>query len=356
MVKEMNKGMNKKTIYLSLICTICVIASIFFINNVTGSQNRPTQKNKTFNNSSAENELSIISMINHPHQNYDAILTDLDKISYKDLIEGLKTGKRNFVWELWGLRKSCSENANLDQCNSYLLEMVETNKNYSAAEKEKLKELFNSYFNYESSIRESGIEKSGAEFAEKYEFLRKKRMEFFSEPDAELVFGMEESQVEFMKASSDFISDNKNLTGIEKVKKYESLKREKLGPYYDAMVKREDPYQNYQLELDLMQEDLNILSANEQNQKIRSILEKHFGSEEAERMMKEAALENEARLEREKKIAEYELKEKKFISENKDLSSYERERKLSELRIAVLGDDAENYIMKKNIDSMLIQQ
>ena len=48
---------------------------------------------------------------------------------------------------------------------------------------------------------------------------------------------------------------NKDLSGEDKVRKYENLKKEKYGDYYDAMVGREDRYQNYQTELNLMNND-----------------------------------------------------------------------------------------------------
>jgi hypothetical protein len=93
-----------------------------------------------------------------------------------------------------------------------------------------------------------------------------------------------------------------------------------------------------------MQEDFTKISETEKNRYIRSILEKHFGAEEAERMLKEAKKEELLRLEHEKKLKEYEAKEKKFISDNPNLSQEELSRRLAELRAGILGEEPESEI------------
>lgn len=349
--------MKKKVIYISII--IALVAIVFY-----KGFNCSESDNSTFPSISQSNEentrdienkqldFNFISMMQYPQQDYQASINSANDNSFRDFMECLKTGKSNFVWEIWSLRDTCPENSSAEECNAHLIKMIETNIKFNAAEKEKLKKLFASYFSYENIIREIAFDKNNGPFGERYSELKKIRRDFFTDEDARLVFGMEESQVDFMEASADFSRQYNNLTGKEKIEKFESLKKEKLGPYYGAVVKREDAYHNAQIELNFMEEDFTYLSEEEKNRNIRTILEKHLGAAEFERMMDEAKKEEEIRSAKEEKINEYEAKERKLLSDNPHLSSDERERILTELRTNILGEEAENYTMKKNVDDL----
>jgi hypothetical protein len=287
--------MNKKIIIIS---GILLILLIILYKGLTNPQKQAPVKNVS--TSSSNDKFSLIQGALSPNQDYKSALNSFDSINYDEFMDGIRSGKRNFVWEIWALRKNCSKNSSLEDCNQNILEMIEKNNNYSSEAKEELKRIFTSYFRYENEIRNYGNLKSKKNFSKKYNALKMKRREFFTEDDARLVFGMEESQVDFIDASANFIKKNKKLTGTEKVLKYDTLKKEKYGAYYDAQIKREDRYQNYQTELDLMQSDLKNLPENGKAQKIRSILEKHFGKKEAERIFREAKKEEEIRLKNKK--------------------------------------------------------
>ncbi|MCB1190590.1 MAG: lipase [Leptospiraceae bacterium] len=346
--------MNKKIIIIFTLSFLLILLFLLYKGGTDSSKKvvkaNITEDGKPVSNF-RENEFPFMPMALYPHQEYESMLDSTDFINYDEFMEGIKTGKRNFVWEIWALREKCPADYTLDHCNHHILGIIE--QNYSSPIKEELKRIFTAYFKYELNIRETGIGKSQGEFTERYQDLKKIRREFFSDEDANLVFGMEEAQIEFMEAAANFAKESEKLTGAEKVKKYETLKKQIYGAYYDAMVEREDKYQNYQTELNFKEEDFKNLSETEKTQALRSIQEKHFGKEEVERMLAEAKKEEDLRLEQENKIKEYESKEKEFLSDNENLSPEERDKKLSELRESILGkEEAESYINRKNIENI----
>lgn len=346
--------MNKKLILL-LVLVALFIVSVFLIYTPKDTHQSETNLENNGNVPPTENyrddDFPMVPMALYPHKEYDSVIDNFDmNLDYNEFMDDIKSGKRNFVWEIWALRKKCPKNYTFDQCNNHILSVIE--KKFSSPEKEELKRIFSSYFKYEMEMREIGLEKPQGTFSERYAETKRKRREIFGEEDAKLVFGMEEAKIDFSEAASNFLKEgSKKLTGKEKVEKYNALKREIYGDYYDAMVSREDKFQNYQTEMNFMEEDFKNLSEEERTNRMRAIQIKHFGKEEVERMLAEAKKEEDLRLERENKIKSYETKEQEFLSQNKDLSSEEIEEKLKEIRVEMLGEEeAENYILKKNLE------
>ncbi|MCT8333432.1 lipase [Leptospira sp. 85282-16] len=264
---------------------------------------------------------------------------------YLELLEDLRTGKVNFVWEVWALRRKCKPEYTPDQCNATILAYIDSE--YESPDKEKVKDLFSSYFRYEEEYRK-WEQPTDLSFVELYEKIKSKRRDVLGDK-ADLVFGMEESQVSFLEGTQNFIKQSANLPAEQRVKQYEDLKRKTYGAYYDSLVSREDKYDHYQLEMSLRDKELSAITDPKEKEKYLNKIEtKYFGKERAASLSEERAKETKFF----ESIAKYESKEKEFLKENPNLSASEKEKKLKELRIQFLGseEEADAYIRRKNIE------
>lgn len=268
-----------------------------------------------------------------------------EKKGYLELIADLKSGKVNFTWEVWALRRNCPADYTPSQCDETIYKFLDTN--YSSPDKEKMKELFKAYFQYEDEARKMEFPKD-LSFQERYEILKQRRRNIVGEEKAELFFGMEEAQVAFIPAVKNFIDSTKNMNPDERVKKYEDLRKKTYGSYLDAVTSREDSFDHYQTEISLREKELAGLGAEEKEKKLASLQTKYFGKDGAERIAqanKELAAQN-------KKISDYEKAEQEFLSSNNGISEKDKEQKLKELRIKMLGEeDAESYARQKQYEA-----
>ncbi|HMV43043.1 MAG TPA: lipase secretion chaperone [Leptospiraceae bacterium] len=264
-----------------------------------------------------------------------------EKKGYLELIEDLKTGRVNFVWEVWALRRKCPADYTALQCDETIYKFIDTK--FASPDKEKMKELFKAYFQYEDEARKMEFP-ANITFQERYEILKNRRREIVGQEKADLFFGMEESQVAFMQASKNFMDSTKNLSGSERVKKYEELRKNTYGSYLNAVNGREDSFDHYKTEISLREKDLAGLSPEEREKQLTSLQVKYFGKEGAERI----AAANKEIAAHDKKIADYEKAEREFLSSNNGISDKDKEQKLRELRVKYLGqEDAEAYTRAK---------
>lgn len=323
--------MNKKVIVVGAII-VALLLTIFFVMRSTDSgRDKPPAFFEMFSRQGSAGAESVIMGDN--------------SIAFGELINKLKSGEVNFVWELWAMRAQCDEDMTPEACDQSILQFLESK--YASPEKEKLKELFQKYFKYEAEMRELQLN-ADMDFSGKYDIIKKKRRELLGAEDAQLIFGMEEAQVDFMETSQKLINTTKNLSGDERVRQYEQLKKSTFGAYYDSVVKREDTYQNYETEIMLRETDLAKLSAGDKSTRLRELQEKYFGKEAAERI---AQAEKEAAAE-EKRLSDYEAREKEFLAQNASMSAQEKEQKLREIRIQMLGkEEAEAYERRKQFEA-----
>ena len=334
--------MQKKHIYILAGILVAAVAAFFIFSGNGGKKG------------GKKNDMSTNDQNLYPLGDPGSVFTEATSaiqssggaLNYNDLMTGLKSGKINFVWELWAMRRNCPENYTGDQCDSAILEYIE--KNYNSPEKENLKQLFSKYFKFEKEMKQNEMPKD-LSFEERYDLIKKKRKEILGEEDASLVFGMEESQVGFVEATKNFNSLNKKLSGDDRVKKFEDLKKKTYGQYYDAITSREEKFENYQVELNLRESELGGLKGDDKDKKLRSIQEKYFGKEGADRIAKM----NEENLAMEKKIADYEKQEKEFLSQNSSLGDKEKKEKLDALRVKALGqEEADSYASRKEFERL----
>ena len=84
----------------------------------------------------------------------------------------------------------------------------------------------------------------------------------------------------------------------------------------------------------------------------RAIQEKYFGKDGADRIQKSI----EEASKEEKKIQDYEKKEAEFLSQNSGINLKEKEEKLREIRINILGkEEADAYARRKELEEALNQ-
>ncbi|MCB1176790.1 MAG: lipase [Leptospiraceae bacterium] len=269
---------------------------------------------------------------------------DSNKKSYDEIISGLMKGEIIFTWEVWALRRKCPSDYTPKQCDASIIAYIE--KNYSSPDKEKVKKLFESYFNYENEIRNLEISNE-VKFIDKYEIIKNKRRELLGSETADIIFGLEESQVNFMEASQNFYSSTKDLDPEERVKKYQELKSKTYGRYLDSVSEREDKFDQYRLELELREKQFEGISENEKETSLYKLEKKYFGKEKADLM----AANRKAEKDLENNIVEYEKQESEFLRNNSSLSDEEKEAKLKEIREKLLGEEeAASYLRRKQLE------
>ncbi|XDD47207.1 lipase secretion chaperone [Leptospira sp. WS39.C2] len=264
---------------------------------------------------------------------------------YLELLDDLKSGKINFVWEVWALRRKCKPDFTPDQCNATILAYIDSE--YDSPDKEKVKDLFVSYFRYEEEYRK-WEQPSDLPFLELYEKIKSKRKEILSDK-AELIFGMEEAQVSFLEGTNNFLKQTNNVPTEQRVKQFEDFKKRTYGNYYDSLVSREDKFDHYQMEMSLREKELNSINDPKEKEKyLLKIETKYFGKEKAENLANERKKESKLS----ESISTYESKEKEFLKENANLSQVEKDKKLKDLRIQILGseEEADAYLRRKNIE------
>jgi hypothetical protein len=250
--------------------------------------------------------------------------------SWDSLLLLVRTGKVNLLLEIEALREACPENISIARCNDFAVKTID--KKFDGDIAENLKRLYNKLFLYESEIER--LEDNLLEDVdEKYKVFRKKRRKFFSESDAKLIFGMEEAEMDFQEAFQTLLDGSDELTGDEMVAGYEDLKKKIYGTMYETILSKEDPYQQYQVELQLREYELEQLPQDQREVRIRKIQEKYLGKEGADKFEK-LVKEEEAFFQ---KMEEYKKKESDFIRENKHLSKEDLEDKLKSMKIQEFG-------------------
>ncbi|ABJ77052.1 lipase secretion chaperone [Leptospira borgpetersenii] len=202
-------------------------------------------------------------------------------LSFDELLRYASTGEVNLVSELWALRRECPEDLIYEQCNEVIRAFIADH--YSGKEVEYLMNLFSSYLKYEITMREFEFSDDLSN-AEKYELIKKKRREFFSDNDAQLIFGLEEAEETYRNSLGGFLIDTESLNGEQRIQKYEEFRKNVYGRYYNTVKKRESKYNTYETEMFLREDELEGMSLSDRNNKTKYMREKYFGRDGADRM------------------------------------------------------------------------
>lgn len=312
---------------------------LFFPSDSSNKENGPKDSESSF-----QEEIQKRTNVLNPFSDTFTVFDSSKPNSYAEFEEDLETGKLNFVWELWALRRNCPANYTPILCDESILAFFDAN--YENPDKDNFKNMFEKYFEYEREMRKTSFQ-NPSKFSEYYETTVKTRKQILGEKLSKLLFGMEEAQVEFSETSNQFIKNSANMPPNERVKKYEQLKKETYGQYYQNIVSREDKYQNYQTELDLREKELDKLPPAQASEKRKELQIKYFGKDAEARIAKWESEEQE----RAKKLDEYKEKESQFLKQNPNLSEKEKQEKLQVLRNDTLGkEEGEAYTRRKNLE------
>jgi hypothetical protein len=319
--------------YIIFFIIICIAFGIYFFTNGNSSQT-------VSENLNTPNFVHIPGMTDQAQG--DSIIMDGiffggdDKPDFQEFTDALLTGKTNFVWEAWSLRRTlCKDNSTPDDCESRVLAYL---KNLPPPDNQEFLKLFEDYFQYEDEIRKLKMP-SDLNFDTRYDLIKNKRKDLFPDKVQKILFGMEESQVELLDSTKSFLKETANQSGEERVKKYFAMKKATLGPYYENIVKREDPYQIYNFELDLRSKDFSKMRPEDREKKQREIDEKYFGKASAQELAKQ----REQDAIKSKKIADLEIQEREFLAKNANLSPEKKQEKLNEMRMQALGPEEAGY-------------
>jgi hypothetical protein len=302
------------------------------------SNRSPLSRSKFSRNETTRDErIYALGMDNNIWDEALTPFNEENKKSYLEILEDLNSGKINFVWEVWAMRNKCPKDYTPSQCDATILAYID--RNYTGVDRDKLKDLYTSYFKYEDEIRKFQLSHE-MDFVEKYELIREKRRSLLGDEKSKLIFGMEEAQVDFIEGSHNFIKSTKNMKPDERVKKYEELRKKTYGSYYENMMKREDRFDHYTTEIQLRESEMEGLSPEEKEAKLAQLEVKYFGKEKAELIAK-ARQEEKAE---QSKFSLIQKEEEELLKKYPNLSEKEREKKIQEIRVNILGkEDAEMY-------------
>ncbi|MBM9577782.1 hypothetical protein JWG45_11525 [Leptospira sp. 201903070] len=258
-------------------------------------------------------------------------------LTFDELMQYAATGEVNLVSELWALRRQCPENTAYEQCNEIIRAFIADH--YSGKDADYLMKLFSGYLRYETTMREFELPDKLSR-AEKYEIVKKKRREFFSDNDAKLIFGLEEAEETYQDSLSGFLKDTESLSGDKRMERYEDYRKNVYGQYYNTVKTREPKYNTYETEMFLRDKELEKMNLSDRNGKTRAIREKYFGKDGADRM---DAVYKEIE-EREKKEKQTHTEESDWLQKNSNVKGEAREKALMEIRVKNLGkEEAEEY-------------
>jgi lipase chaperone LimK len=279
--------------------------------------------------------------------------------SFSQLMEMARTGRLSLVAELWKLRTRCSTGTgntasidaaaspamNFDECNIRIENFLR--EQYPKPDNEKVIALFRNYLRYEDGMRRMQLSDK-MPLAERLELMKKKRREFFSEGDAQLIFGYEEARTATQDALSEFFKTSAAMPAEQRVKKYYEIRQKSLGDYNTAFTETEPAYTRYETELMLRGDEMQRKGSSAGE--TQAMREKFFGADGAKRM---AQVDREIQQER-TRIDSYETAAQKLLAENPSLSETDKKAKLGELRTGILGkDEAEAYERRMQYEEYL---
>lgn len=253
-------------------------------------------------------------------------------LSFEALLEAARKGEISLISELWRLRRQCPEGMSRFDCNIRIRQFLM--QKFPPPGNEALTEMFRNYLNYEEAMARLQLPEDMS-LADRYKLIREKRREIFGVDDAKLLFGLEEAKFDYNRELPRFMEQSQNMNGDARIAAYESMRKKVYGDYYAAVVAREPPFDRYSTEIELRDRDLAALDADKRSAALQDMRTQYFGEAGAERM---AAVDRMLAEEKERASA-YEKAEAEFLAQNASLNPEERERKLRDLRVRLLGEE-----------------
>lgn len=334
--------MNKKLVYIFVPVLFLVLLYIFWPESEEGRKIRELKEQ-------AKHAALMANPTSGEHRQFveqnKKLFTEENMYSFAQLMEMARTGRLSLLAELWKMRSKCGENINYDECNIRIENFLR--EQYPAPDNEKIIALFRNYLRYEDAMRRFKLPESTS-IAERLELIKKKRREFFSEADAQLIFGYEETRTATDDALAEFVKSSANMPASERVKKYYELRKQSMGDYNAALNESEPQYTRYETEIMLRNDEMQ--RQNNSAATTQALREKYFGAEGAKRM---AQVDKEIKEER-ARIDNYEAAAQKFLRESSGLSEAEKKAKLAELRTGIMGkEEADAYDRRMQYEEYL---
>ncbi|TGN20767.1 lipase secretion chaperone [Leptospira idonii] len=266
-------------------------------------------------------------------------------LRFDEIMDRVRSGEINLVSELWTLRRQCPEGSTREQCNEYIKAFLKNQ--YSEEEAKHLMTLLNGYLRYEEAMVQFETPKDISN-QEKYELVKNFRRKFFSNDDANLVFGLEETTAEFSFNRKQFLDETKNVSGDERIRQYDQFRKKTFGNYYESVQAREPKFGKFETEMELRNIELSKLDSSQRDTKEKEIRIRYFGKDGNERMEK-VLKDMKEEEEREKKLAK---EEEEYLRKNPNLPEKEKEKKLLEMRTQILGSKelAEEYTRRQEYE------
>lgn len=334
--------MNKKLVYILVPVIFLLLLYIFWPESDEGRKTRELKEQ-------AKRAALMANPASGEHREFveqnKKLFSEENMYSFAQLMELARTGRLSLIAELWKMRSKCGENINYDECNIRIENFLR--EQYPAPDNEKIIALFRNYLRYEDAMRRFKLPES-ISMSERLELIKKKRREFFSEADAQLIFGYEETRSAAEDALAEFVKSSANMPASERVKKYYELRKQTMGDYNAALNETEPQYTRYETELMLRNDEMQ--RQNNGAATTQSMREKYFGTEGARRM---AQVDKEIKEER-ARIESYETAAQKFLRENSGLSDADKKARLAEIRTGIMGkEEAEAYERRMQYEEYL---
>lgn len=331
---------NKLLIILAAIVFVVVVVLVVILSSTSGKEN------ETAANIFTEEGLPEIDSIT-PEQRTNlkdeamALFGSLTFLSYDEIMRQASLGRIQLVSELWKLRRLCPKSMEPDQCNLRIRVFLE--EHFPEPGGSKLSQLFARYLKYETFMR-NNQPPEGLSPTEQYAWIKEQRRKIFGDNGAQLIFGYEESRVDFQSVYSDFLKETEGMSGDQRIAKFQELRKEHFGDYYDALVEKEPAFNRFEIEMELRQDELTSLPDEQQSGQIREIREQYFGKDGADRM---AEVDRQIALEQQRE-KQYREAEADLLASNPGLSETEKTAKLNQLRIEYFGkEEAEAYARRE---------
>ncbi|MCW5827797.1 MAG: hypothetical protein KIT79_00635 [Deltaproteobacteria bacterium] len=226
-------------------------------------------------------------------------------------------------------------------------------RNYSEAEARRIREIFLKYLDYVDRMQSPGFFSGAASLRDQSEKMRRLRREIFGQELADILFRDEEKSVDYALSVRELQQD-RTLDFQTRKERMDELARD-LPPHLREVILYRDPRQKFLEEQQQIAVDLEGLSEQEKNEKIRDLRLKHFGPEATERLER---LDQEI-VARSGRYAGYDAARNAFLADpaTASLSREEKDARLQQLRQQNLNPlEAEEMAVRETLGAATSEQ
>lgn len=168
-----------------------------------------------------------------------------------DILAEAKRYQRNFVETLNNIRSRCLPEWNRFQCNDMTRNFLrDQNMSNDTAE---LLHVYDQYIQYEDYVATHRA-LQGLNLEDTYSTLQQLRKQFIDQDTRRWLFGPEDARMAYEFAMRDFLAlEAPSLSPADRLQRFEQLRRQHWGEFYDLFVSHENPLDYYQTQLELVE-------------------------------------------------------------------------------------------------------